>query len=188
MFDHFRQTLERLVNRAAPPEERRALVSEMRDTLVRARAGVHDLRDALETARRRLLHEQQELATVQRRKSLAEGISDAETVGIAERFERHHQERIAVLQRKVEAQEAELALAEREVAEMTDGLKKAMAGIGPGPGPAAGGVDAAMRDLDQELSPDPSGELDGLRRQRERAARDDEAARRLEELKRRMGK
>ena len=185
MFDHFRQTLERLVNRAAPPEERRALVSEMRDTLVRARAGVHDLRDALETARKRLLHEQQELATVQRRKTLAQGISDAETVAVAERFEQHHQERIAVLQRKVDVQEAELALAEREVAEMTEGLKKAMAGIGPGPAPSP---DAAMRDLDQELSPDPSSEIDGLRRQRERAARDEDAVRRLEELKRRMGK
>ncbi len=175
------------MNRAAPPEERRALAADMRDTLVRARAGLHDLRDGLEVARRRLAHEQQELDTVRRRKALAEGIGDAETVAVADRFEKHHAERVAVLVRKIDAQETELALNEREVAEMTSALKAAMAGAGPAPA-SVSAESAAQREVDDALRPDPSPEIDAMRRQRERAARDEDAARRLEELKRRMGK
>ena len=42
MFDKLRQSLENLVNSAASasPEERRAAVSHMKDTLVKARLGV----------------------------------------------------------------------------------------------------------------------------------------------------
>jgi hypothetical protein len=187
VFDHFREALERLVNRAAPPEERRALAADMRETLVRARAGLHDLRDGLEVARRRLAQEQRELETVRRRKALAEGIGDAETVAVADRFEKHHAERAAVLARKVEAQEAELELTEREVAEMTAALKGAMAGAGPAPA-SVGAESAAQREVEEAIGTDPSPELDAMRRQREREARDEDAARRLEELKRRMGK
>jgi hypothetical protein len=187
VFDHFREALERLVNRAAPPEERRALAADMRETLVRARAGLHDLRDGLEVARRRLAQEQKELETVRRRKALAEGIGDAETVAVAERFEQHHGERVAVLVRKVEAQEAELALNEREVAEMTAALKAAMAGVGPAPA-SVSAASAAEREVEEALGADPSPEIDAMRRQRAREACDEDATRRLEELKRRMGK
>ncbi|MHB1264985.1 MAG: hypothetical protein ACYC1S_11300 [Gemmatimonadaceae bacterium] len=187
MFDHFREALERLVNRAAPPEERRALAADMRETLVRARAGLHDLRDGLEVARHRLAHEQQELETVRRRKALAEGIGDAETVAVADRFEKHHAERVAVLVRKVEAQEAELALTEREVAEMTSALEAAMGGAAPAPA-SVGAASAAPREVDEAFGVDPAPEIDAMRRRRERAARDEDAARRLEEMKRRMGK
>src|SRR5512146_2756603 len=74
VFDAFRQSLEDLINRATPPEERRTIVARMRDTLVQAKAGVHDLHDALQKSRQRLVAEERELETVRRRRQLAEGI------------------------------------------------------------------------------------------------------------------
>jgi hypothetical protein len=75
-------------------------------------------------------------------------IGDAETVAVAERFERHHEERCTVLAKKCEAQEAELSLAEREIVEMTAELKYAMSGATPPPGastPDAADMDAELR-------------------------------------------
>src|SRR3954468_23365629 len=123
VFDSFRQSFDDLLARATKPEERRAVAARMKDTLVQARMGLEDLRDGLDKARQRLAAEERELETVRRRKQLAEGISDKETVEVAGKYEQMHGERIAVLRQKVEAQEAELGLAERDVAQMTAELK-----------------------------------------------------------------
>jgi hypothetical protein len=141
----------------------------MKETLVQARVGVSDLRDGVNAARAKLAHERTELATCTRRKQLAMQIGDAETVAVAERFERHHEERCAVLAKKCEAQEAELALVEREVAEMTVELKYAMSGAVPpsGPGPAGSTAPAAPAAADAATI---------------------DAELKLAELKRRMGK
>lgn len=185
MFDSFRQSLEDLMNRATPPEERREIVVRMRATLVQAKAAVHEMRDALEKTRARLALEERELETIRRRKQLAEGIGDKETVEIASRYEQVHSERAEIVRRKVDAQQAELSLAEREVETMSTELKSVMAGAGApsssasiDPGPAAGdGPDSgALRE-----------EFDALRRTRDRSQREAEADRRLEELKRKMG-
>jgi len=163
----------------------------MKETLVQARMGVEDLRVGLERTRTRLAAEERELETIRRRKTLAQGINDGETVEIAERYEKLHGERVTVLTEKVRVQESELALVEREVAEMTQALKSAMQGVPPaGSGaPSIDPTEAAMRELDLEMgTPDPSAEIDSLRRSRMRAERDADADRRLEELKRRMGK
>jgi hypothetical protein len=187
MFENFRQALDALLSRGTPPEDRRALLSHMRDTLVRAKAGVEDLRDGVRQARQRLEAEKRELDTVRRRKRLAADVGDAQTVSVAERFEAHHAERVQVLEQKVAVQERELALAEEEVAEMTRAFKGAAAGAGG----AAGGPsidEAAAREVDEALAGQQAGEFDSLRRQRARQERDAEAERRLEELKRRMGK
>lgn len=194
MFDAFRQSLEDLINRATPPEERRAAVARMRDTLVQAKAGVHDLRDALEKSRKRAEVEERELETVRRRRQLAEGIGDAETVQIATRYEQVHAERVEIVRRKIAAQEAELALAEREVDEMSAELKAVVSGTA-GSQAVGGGPDMATPDMSADA--DPAGDADGaglreqidsLARARARADREAEAQRRLEELKRRMGK
>jgi len=151
-------------------------------------------------ARQRLEAERRELETVRRRKGLAAGIGDAETVAVAERYERHHAERVAVLTRKAEAQESELALAEEEVAAMGRELQAALRGGSPsGASPAAGagggteaggdgasdaqGVEGSTPDDDQALDA-----LDALARSRRRAAREAAAEERLADLKRRMGK
>ena len=161
----------------------------MRETLVQAKAGVQDLRDGLERSRARLAAEERELETVRRRRTLAQGIGDAETVAIADKYEQLHAERMTVLVDKVRVQESELALVEREVAEMTQALKAAMAGIPPAGAPGAvGGVEEALRDLDQDLSREASPELEAIARAQARADRESDATRRLEELKKRMGR
>jgi hypothetical protein len=188
VFESFRQALSDFARRGTTADDRRTLLTEMKATLTRAKAGVHDLRDSLELSRSRIGAERRELETVQRRHQLASGIGDAETVTVAERFIKHHSERIAVLEQKIAAQEAELAMVEGEVAEMTAALRAAMAGAVPAQ--AAGSEeDRALEELENELrGPDPSAELNSIRRSRERADREADAARRLEELKRRMGK
>ncbi|HEU4989934.1 MAG TPA: hypothetical protein VFT41_09135, partial [Gemmatimonadaceae bacterium] len=103
---------------------------------------------------------------------------------LAAKYEAHHAERVEVLRSKLEAQERELALAEREYEEMSAEFKRHAIGAVP---PASASASA----------PDPlageSGEgtreaLDALARDRARAARAEDAEKRLEELKRRMGK
>ena len=87
--------------------------------------GLDDLRGGIEQTRQRLAAEQRELETVRRRKGLAAGINDQETVQLAEKYEVLHAERTDVLTRKLAVQESELAMVEREVAEMTTALKSA---------------------------------------------------------------
>ena len=184
VFDGFRRSFDDLVARASKPEERRLVASRMKETLVQARLGLDDLRAGLEKARQRLAAEERELETTRRRKQLAEGINDRETVEIAAKYEQMHVERVDVLRQRVAAQEAELVLAERDVASMSSELKAVLAGTDPrGQGAVA---DAAADD-----QPDSAGmreEIDSMSRARERADREADAARRLDELKRRMGK
>lgn len=193
VFETFRQSLQDLLSRGIPADERRRLVHEMKDTLVQAKMGLEDLRTALSHARKRLAHEERELETVRRRRQQAERIGDSETVAIAERFERTHAERVAVFAEKVRVQERELELTEGEVQEMTQALKSASLGAMPGgPRPGMGGVSSSSGDASPAEGADPledtlSPELDALRRSRDRATKEDDAARRLEELKRRMG-
>ena len=192
MFESLRKSLDDLLSRSTPPEERRQIVSRMRDTLVQAKMGLQDLRVGLAQSKRRLEQERRELDTVQRRKRLAEQISDAETVRLASQYEQMHSERVAVLERKLEAQESELALAERDVTQMMTELRQAASGI-----PSAGersnaAVSAAMDEIESELGSAKGesvrDEIDGLSRARTRADHEADAARKLEELKRRMGK
>ena len=98
------------------------------------------------------------------------------------RFEKHHAERVAVLEEKIVVQTREVEIAEREVEEMKAEIRRAMAAPAsaasfPPEDPLVDPQEARARD-----------ELDALSRERARAARDDDAARRLEELKRKMGK
>lgn len=198
VFEEFREALHDLLHGNVPPGERRAAIAVMKDTLVHARLGLEDLRASVEQTRKRLERERKELETVQRRKGLAQGIADAETVQIAERFEAQHAERVAVLGRKLEAQQEELALVEREVEEMTSQLKAAAAGVGSGMPPGTvggapadlggvGGTAAGGAGLDDEHSALEQ-EIAGLDRAQRRAAAEAEADARLAELKRRMGK
>lgn len=184
MFDEIRGSFRDLLHGRVPPEGRRALIASMRDTLVHARLAIDDLRDGVEATRKRVAEERDHLETVRRRKGLAQGVGDVETVAVAERFEAQHAERLAVLEQKLAAQEGELALVEREVAEMKEQLKAAMAGVGSGmpPGAAtpADPLDDGRAALEQQL--------DDLKRAERRATADAEAEARLAELKRRMGR
>lgn len=191
VLDGFRRSFDELLSRATRPEERRLVASRMKDTLVQAKMGLDDLRGGLDTTRQRITAETRELETIRRRKQLAEGIHDDETVKIAATYEQMHVERVDVLQRKLAAQEAELALAEKDVEQMSSELKavlagtdsRASAGIGGDPGASPLGGSADEGDGAGALNE----EIDSLGRARARAEREADAARRLDELKRRMG-
>jgi aryl-alcohol dehydrogenase-like predicted oxidoreductase len=186
VFENLRQSLNDLMARATKPEERRDVLARMRDSLVHAKLGVEDVRGGVAATRARRDAEQRELETVRRRKALAEGIADAETAGLAAKWEAHHAERLAVLEAKLDAQERELALAERELEEMNAEFKRHA--IGAVPPASAAGAGEAPDPLAEESGEGAREELDAMARERARAARDEDAARRLEELKRRMGK
>lgn len=203
MFEQLRTRFRSVLDGASSPADRRAAVAEMKDTLVRARLGVEDLRAGVDAARGRVREAQQELETIRRRRGLAEGIGDHETVAVAERFERLQAERVQVLEQKAAAQERELALLEQEVQEMGAELRRAATGVPgavPGAAPASahvGGVgseggprDAAERAAQAEIDAllGDSGEQDAASRQRARDAREAAADARLAELKRRMGR
>lgn len=191
MFEDLRDALRDLLSGRVAPNERRAVLADMRETLVRARMGLDDLRRGVEETRKRLAQEVREQETADRRRALAAEIGDKETEAIAIRFAAHHAERVAVLQRKLDSQEAEVALVDVEVTEMTAQLKAAMAGAGSGlrggaesGAGARGGAAESLGDDDESLR----AELDSMRRAETRAARDAAAEERLAELKRRMGK
>ena len=199
MFDDVRQAFRDLLQRTPPSgDARRSIVAQMRETLVQARMGLDDLKRGVAETKARLHRERAELETVRRRKQLAEGIKDAETVALAEKYEKQHSERIALLERKLETQEAEFAMVEREVGEMNAEFKLAAAGGTPGvsagsPATGASGAypDAAAQAEAEEAMGDKAGlrdELDGLARARRRAEAESSADEKLAALKRRMGK
>jgi len=190
MFESLRSTIDDLLGGRVHAGDRRAVINDMKQALVAAKLGVEDLEQGVQVTRRKLDAERQGLETVTRRKGLAAGISDAETVAIAEKYESQHRERIAVLERKLEAQEAEAVLARREYDEMLVQLKAASAGAGSvGAGAAPAGTTRAPTDADLGLPDDGAlnQELDALHRQHAREAKAADADARLAELKRRMG-
>jgi hypothetical protein len=193
MFEDIKEALRALLHGEVTPEDRRTLLGEMRDTLVRVRMGREDLEQAVEVTRKRLTVERAELETVRRRKALAEQIGDQETATIAERFEVQHLERVTVYERKLEAQENELALVERDLTEMTQQLKAAQAGVGSGLGAGAAGMSTGTTGTSTGAAGTGSGsgdlehEIDSLDRARRRATSEADAEARLAELKRRMG-
>lgn len=185
MFDEIRDAFRELLHGNVPPEGRRELIAVMKGTLVQARVAMDDLRDGVESTRKRVEREKADLETVRRRKGLAQGVGDAETVTIAERFEAQHAERLAVLEQKLGVQESELALVEREVAEMKEQLKAALAGVGSGM--RSGTVDAGSDPLDEGRS-GLEQQLNDLKRAERRASAAADADAALAELKKRMGR
>jgi len=184
VFEDVRQALHDLLHGNVPSGDRRAVLATMKDTIVQARLALDDLRDGVAATQKRVAEERRELETIRRRKGLAEGVGDAETVSIAARFESQHSERLEVLERKLAAQEGELALVEREVEEMKEQFKAATAGVGSGlPRGATDPVDPlddGQARVEQQLN--------DLGRAARRADADAAAEAQLAELKRRMGK
>ena len=137
------------------PEDRRAAAAAMREALVAARVGVDDLRRGLDEARARVADARAELETTRRRGRLAADVHDAETVAVAERFAASQAERAGVLEAKAELRARELALAERELEQMTAEYRR-LAATGQ-TDPAPGAEEAPSR-------PDPDALLAALKR------------------------
>ncbi len=185
MFDDVRQAFRELLHGNVPPEGRRELIVVMKETLVRARLAMDDLRDGIGVTQKRVERERVELETIRRRLGLAQGVRDEETVLIAVRFEAQHVERLTVLEQKLAVQESELALVDREVAEMKEQLRAALAGVGSGM--RSGAVDAAADPLDGERE-GVEQQLNDLKRAERRASAAADADAALAELKKRMGR
>lgn len=184
VFDGLRATIDDLLNGRVAPGDRAEQVRQMKQALMYAKLGVEDLRAGVSQTRMKLDRERAELVTVQRRKELATGINDAETVTIAEKFEAQHTARIGILEAKLSAQDAEMTFAERDLEEMTAQLKAAAKGVGDRPMPR-GPTDAELGLPDDAPL---TGELNELRRASERAAKERAADDKLAELKKKMGK
>ncbi len=184
MFESLKQTIGDLLGGRVAPADRRAVIAEMKRALAIAKLGVEDLAQSAEITRARLTQEREQLATATRRRTLAEGINDAETVAVAAKFEAQFAERIAVLERKLDVQEAEHGLAEREYDEMLAQLKQASLGVGSG----LSEQNRPLTDADLGLPDDAPlrSELDALGRQAKRNERDAQADAALEALKRKM--
>ena len=124
MFRRLREALEAALAGATPPEDLHDLAARMRAALVEARAGLGQMREALERTDRELTGARREIETAERRRELAVGIDDGETVQVAEAYVAKTRERAGVLERKAAAQREEIALAERDAAEMTARLEE----------------------------------------------------------------
>jgi hypothetical protein len=183
VFDSLKSTIQDLLHGRVAPGDRRSVIAGMKQALAAARLGVEDLRGGVEDTRRKLSAERDQIATVRRRKALAQDINDAETVAVASKYESQHAERIGVLERKLEAQEAEAALAERELGEMMSQMKAANAGVGSGLPPSGPPDEELGLHDDARLHT----ELDALARQRARSEASAAADEKLAELKKRMG-
>lgn len=188
MFERLRAAIHAALDAATPPGDPRAAARTMREAVLAARAALEAMRDGIAATERELALERRHLEDAERRGRLAAGIQDEETAAVAARFAATHGERVAVLQRKLEAQRGELALAERELAEMKAQLKQAEQGRAGAE--AARRVETAWRELEAAGVPRPEADLAGerLRADLDRAARDALAEEHLRELKRRMGR
>lgn len=136
----------------------------------RARTQLDRLGVEVDETRGRLRGEREQADVCDRRERMARRIGDTETARVAAVYGARHRERAAVLERKLEALEAERSLCRRDLDEMEGALQD-------------GRVAGAAPEL-EDLNRHPS---EGQFRDLEDSSRERAAAERLEELKRRMG-
>jgi len=187
VFERFRDAINAALDAAASPDPR-AVVGQMREAVIGARAAIEAMRQGLKETELKLQHQRKELADAERRGRLARGIQDEETAQVADRFAAKHGERVAVLEEKFQAQQKELALAEREYEEMKTQLLDLERNRPAAD--AARSVESAWRDLEAAggARPDTDVKDELLRQSLDRSAREAKADAQLEELKRKMGK
>jgi len=181
MFERLRDAINAALDAATPGMNAREVVSGMRDAVIEARAGLEAMRQGVADTEKRLAVERKSLQDAERRGRMATQIDDHETADIAKQFAAKHRERVAVLEDKLEAQAAELALAERELEEMKAQLKRAA---------GSSHVDSAWREIEAAGGTRPETDVKDelLRMQLDRAHREAEAEARLDALKKKMGK
>lgn len=177
MFEEFRQAWREAVSNfwrevRADEAESGAVYREVG----RARTQLERLDAEIGETARRLKEEREQAAVCDRRERMAREIGDLETARVAGEYGARHRERAGVLERKLEALEAERTLCRRDLDEMERALQDGRVAAPPG---ARGIPDPG--DLDRHPA---EGEFRNL----EDAGRDRAAAERLEELKRRMGR
>ncbi len=188
MFERLRDALRSALDAATPPGDLRDLARQMREAVVEARVAVQETREAVARTERELAQERQRLADAERRGRLAAEIQDRETTAVAQRFAAKHRERVGVLEKKLAAEQDELALYARELQEMQGQLARAERDRPLSAAERA--AERAWRDLQAaggtRPDVDPKDEL--LKSQLDRAAREAAADRQLRELKKKLKK
>jgi hypothetical protein len=175
VFERLRQAVNAALDAATPPPDWRDLRNQLYRAAVDGRATLRQLRDALEKTERELAAERTQLDAAERRGRLAADIGDAETVAVAERFTARHGERVAMLEKKLEAQRTEFALLDRDVEEVVARLRDVE---------QRGGVPSEGSRIQPPLDVDDA----QLGAEIDRSAREADAEARLRELKNRMGR
>jgi len=183
MFESVKARLDKLF-RDHTRSDPRAYVAMLREALLEAKVGVATMRSALIATEQELQVEQRQLADAERRGRLAAEVPDAETVRLADRFALRHRERVTVLERKLVVQRDELALAEREVAEMLAQYRTGR------PGTAQDAIRAAWRDLEAAGGENPESALEDerLRAESDRKLKEEAVDAQLAYLKKKLGK
>jgi hypothetical protein len=188
VLDRLRAAVNQLLDAATAPPDPQERVARMREAVLEYRAGIESLRAGLVGTERELTIERRHLENALRRGRLADGIQDQETVAVAQQFAAKHRERIEVLEGKLQAQRAELNLAEREFEDMK-GQLKALARSRSAT-EASRHAEAAWRNLEAAGGVRPETDLqdEGLRADLDRRAREARADEQLETLKRKLGR
>lgn len=138
--------------------------------IARARGQLERLESEIGETRQRVAEEKEQVEACIRRERMARAIGDAETARLAAEYRDRHEERAAVLGRKLEALEAERRLCRRDLDDMERALQD--------------GRVAAGRAEIEDLSRHPQ---EAEFRNLEDADRTRSAEERLAEIKRRMG-
>jgi hypothetical protein len=188
MFERLKNAINAALSSATPPPDPKAQGGLMREAAVEARVAVDVMKRDLAAAEEGLVAEQQQLADVTRRGEQAQQINDAETVEVAQRFAAKHAEKVQVLEKKVDAQRSELALAEKELAEIVAQVKAIKDST---PADTSSRIDSAWRAMQAAGGVKPGDETtehELLKSHVDRAAREATADQQLQELKKRMGK
>jgi hypothetical protein len=141
VFEGLKARLERLLQEHSRPDPR-ARAAALREALLEAKVGVNTMRTALAATERELASERRQLLDAERRRQLAAEVPDQETVNVADRFLERHRSRVQVLERKLAVQRDELALAEREAAEILAEFRSARGGG------SSESLDVAWRELE----------------------------------------
>jgi hypothetical protein len=180
VFDGLKARLDRLL-REHTSSDPRGYAAGLREALLEAKVGLTTMREALEASERELQAEQKMLEDAERRGRLAADVPDAETVALARVYAERHRSRIEVLTRKIAVQHDELALAQREIEEMSSEYRAAAGGR------TSSSVDAAWRDLESAGGARPSSE-DQLQQEVEQQRLQKTIDAQLAYLKKKMGR
>ena len=180
MLEGLKARLDQLL-RDGSRSDPRAYAAGIKEAVLEARVGVRTMQEALVATETELAAERQQLEDAERRGKLAAMVPDAETVRIAERYAGRHRERAVVLERKLAVQREELALAERELADMTAEAKQAAAGH------PSETISAAWRDLESAGMSRPD-EQDRVQADADRQRQESALEAQLAYLKRKLGK
>lgn len=181
-FEDLRRRLEQLLADASRTADPRGSAGGMHDAMVETRVALDGARAGIERTTRELEGERRQLADAERRGQLARDAGDLETVEVASRFIARHTERIGVLERRLAVQHEELALLERDYAELSATYTRMRRGIPPTPQPRV-----TDEDLGLEGGPTDA-EFETLRRQASREELDAAVQAQLAALKAKMGK